>query len=277
MARIPFVGPSYQLESREAGVQRTINMVPVPQEPGNERTKWTFKDVPGLELFAGAVLSGSSAATSGTDTAPTIPSETEVGDGLLLFVTHRSDANLTLDNPSAWTAISAALNSSGGLYLRTFGRVADGTANDDPGFSLTVGKTECAWIVTTTNNVSDGHFPSAMSGGTDFNGNLEATGINPGGVTKATSTTHVAFAVAYFQESTGGGGATITALPTGYAQMALLNWSFVLNGTTFVCQTCVARRAYTGAAENPSYFADGTGQYAGGGVGALTIALAYAP
>lgn len=47
----PFVGPSYNLESRAASVQRTVNMVPVPLEPGNERSEWTFEDVPGLTLF----------------------------------------------------------------------------------------------------------------------------------------------------------------------------------------------------------------------------------
>lgn len=43
-----FVGPSYNLNSRPASVQRTVNMIPVPLEPGNERTSWTLKDVPGL-------------------------------------------------------------------------------------------------------------------------------------------------------------------------------------------------------------------------------------
>lgn len=42
------IGPSYNLESRPASVQRTVNMVPVPLEAGNERTAWVFKDVPGL-------------------------------------------------------------------------------------------------------------------------------------------------------------------------------------------------------------------------------------
>jgi hypothetical protein len=51
VADIPFVGPSYQLTSRPASVQRTINMIPVPQEPGNERTAWVFKDAPGLVLI----------------------------------------------------------------------------------------------------------------------------------------------------------------------------------------------------------------------------------
>ncbi len=42
------IGPTYNLESRPASVQRTVNLVPVPLEPGNERTGWVFKDVPGL-------------------------------------------------------------------------------------------------------------------------------------------------------------------------------------------------------------------------------------
>jgi hypothetical protein len=43
-----FIGPSYNLESRPASVQRTVNMVPVPLEPGNERAGFVFRDVPGL-------------------------------------------------------------------------------------------------------------------------------------------------------------------------------------------------------------------------------------
>lgn len=48
MADTPFIGPSYPLASRPASVQRTVNMIPVPLEPGNERTGWVFKDVAGL-------------------------------------------------------------------------------------------------------------------------------------------------------------------------------------------------------------------------------------
>lgn len=51
MGPLQLIGPSYNLESRPASVQRTINMMPVPLEPGNERTSWVFKDVPGLVLF----------------------------------------------------------------------------------------------------------------------------------------------------------------------------------------------------------------------------------
>jgi hypothetical protein len=45
---VPWVGPSYTLRSRTADVQRTVNMIPLPLEPGNERSGWRFKDIPGL-------------------------------------------------------------------------------------------------------------------------------------------------------------------------------------------------------------------------------------
>lgn len=45
----PWVGPTYPLKSRVASVARTINLVPVPNEPGNERTAWVFQDVAGLD------------------------------------------------------------------------------------------------------------------------------------------------------------------------------------------------------------------------------------
>lgn len=50
MAATPFIGPSYQLASRPASVQRTVNLIPVPLEPGNERVGWVFKDVQGLAV-----------------------------------------------------------------------------------------------------------------------------------------------------------------------------------------------------------------------------------
>lgn len=58
MGPLQLIGPSYNLESRPASVQRTINMMPVPLEPGNERTAWVFKDVPGLSEFRDASLDG---------------------------------------------------------------------------------------------------------------------------------------------------------------------------------------------------------------------------
>jgi hypothetical protein len=52
VGNVQLVGPSYNLESRPASVQRTVNMVPVPLEPGNERAGWGFEDVPGLTSFS---------------------------------------------------------------------------------------------------------------------------------------------------------------------------------------------------------------------------------
>jgi hypothetical protein len=46
--RIAFVGPTYPVRSKPTSVQQTVNMYPVPIEPGNERTDWVFKDMPGL-------------------------------------------------------------------------------------------------------------------------------------------------------------------------------------------------------------------------------------
>ena len=51
MTLVPLIGPSYNLDSRPASVQRTVNLMPVPLEPGNERAGWVLKDVPGLVEF----------------------------------------------------------------------------------------------------------------------------------------------------------------------------------------------------------------------------------
>jgi hypothetical protein len=51
MPLLPLTGPTYDLLSRPASVQRTVNLIPVPLEPGNERTGWVLKDVPGLTVF----------------------------------------------------------------------------------------------------------------------------------------------------------------------------------------------------------------------------------
>jgi uncharacterized repeat protein (TIGR01451 family) len=51
MPLLPLTGPSYDLLSRPASVQRTVNLIPVPLEPGNERAGWVLKDVPGLSVF----------------------------------------------------------------------------------------------------------------------------------------------------------------------------------------------------------------------------------
>lgn len=48
MPSSPFIGPSYALRNRYGSVARTVNLMPRPIEPGNERTDWIFVDVEGL-------------------------------------------------------------------------------------------------------------------------------------------------------------------------------------------------------------------------------------
>ncbi|MGH7185092.1 MAG: hypothetical protein ACREIB_02285 [Pseudomonadota bacterium] len=94
---IPFVGPSYNLVSRPSGVQRTINMVPVPEEPNNERTAWVLKDAPGLEAFVLApvdliawlspdALDSGGTATPGTTDSISVPATRTIFAGVVGYV-----------------------------------------------------------------------------------------------------------------------------------------------------------------------------------------------
>lgn len=56
MRRLPFIGPSYNLRRRQASVQRSVNVMPVPHEARNGRVPWLLRDVPGLVLFNEQVL-----------------------------------------------------------------------------------------------------------------------------------------------------------------------------------------------------------------------------
>lgn len=51
--KLSLIGPSYQV-NRAADQQRTVNLIPTPLEPGNERTGWIFRDVGGLRVFSTA-------------------------------------------------------------------------------------------------------------------------------------------------------------------------------------------------------------------------------
>jgi hypothetical protein len=49
---IPFVGPSYQLNTRKADVQRTVNMFVVIRETPSGKSVLYLKSVPGLNVFS---------------------------------------------------------------------------------------------------------------------------------------------------------------------------------------------------------------------------------
>lgn len=111
MRSVPLVGPSYNLESRPASVQRTINMMPVPLEPGNERTAWVLKDVPGLTLFE----------------APP-PTDPDFDNVILLWHFNGAEGSTDLIDFSQY-ANPSTIGSEGGLAHITTVWAADGTGS----------------------------------------------------------------------------------------------------------------------------------------------------
>lgn len=133
------IGPSYNLESRPASVQRTINMVPVPLEAGNERTAFVFKDVPGLvsavsewdtEPPPAPVIETQTAANLAFATSWSIaaPLGIEVGDLLLVLVTAYAGGQEPNTSSTGWTRLHSYENTSGGtLKSALFAKIATGT------------------------------------------------------------------------------------------------------------------------------------------------------
>jgi hypothetical protein len=130
------IGPSYNLESRPASVQRSINMVPVPLEPGNERAGWVFKDVPGLVSatsdWAGPpppapVLESQTVANLGfaSSWSITAPGGIQTGDLLLALVSTYAGGQVPATTSTGWTRI-AELNSSSGSGMKSslFAKIA---------------------------------------------------------------------------------------------------------------------------------------------------------
>jgi len=88
------IGPSYNLESRVASVQRTINLVPVPIEPGNERTAWVFKDAPGMVQAV---------ANDAWDSEPVLISSIVQRESTSTFATN---GRLSTTHSSGWPGVS---------------------------------------------------------------------------------------------------------------------------------------------------------------------------
>jgi hypothetical protein len=49
---IPFVGPSYQLNTRKADVQRTVNMFVIKTEVAGGKSAIYLESIPGLTVFS---------------------------------------------------------------------------------------------------------------------------------------------------------------------------------------------------------------------------------
>ncbi len=180
----------------------------------------------------------------------------------------------TFGAPPGWTVIGGGVADSSGswVYLRAFGRIADGTANDAAPFTVTSGGT--AWAMAALRPLNDAHFPSAFDGG-DYSYGLESSGINSRPVTKANNTTQIAFSVGFMAAPPG--GATFVAPPTGYTTISSQQFSFT-SGTAFDAQLMATYdSSIVAATVNPGPFDDGNNGFGGGGAGALTFVVSWAP
>ncbi len=66
--RIPFVGPSYDMDARSFDVQRTINMYPIVSEVGTSKSTTALRKCQGLQLYttvSGGPIRGAISSTSG--------------------------------------------------------------------------------------------------------------------------------------------------------------------------------------------------------------------
>lgn len=49
---VPFVGPSYELNTRDADVQRAVNLYPVANEVIGGKAESYLESIPGLDVFS---------------------------------------------------------------------------------------------------------------------------------------------------------------------------------------------------------------------------------
>lgn len=271
---VPFVGPSHPLPLDRADLQRSINLYPVRAENAGEKSESHLMPTPGLSVWSGLPGGGAGFAqgdaAAGT-VAPALPSH-GVGDGLLFYVLHTS----TFTPPTGWTLVDQGFDSSGGVNLRIYGRIADGSANDTPTYSS---PQKTTWFTLLIRNVNDSHFPAGMNTGTDYQFGVAGGGnINPRPITKLTSGSQFVIAAGFLEINVPPADATITAVPTGYTKLGVTGRLDYLNGAThFFAELVLAQATVVGASIDPGPFNDGSGSYFSGGSSAATLAVTYTP
>jgi hypothetical protein len=173
------IGPSYNLESRPASVQRTINMVPVPLEPGNERAGWVFKDVPGLVLGA-TEYEVPEEAVSWNEA-----DQSTTGTNMVLTLDGRSAQSTS--SPAASRAIRCdTYRNAGKVYFEV--SITGGSSIDAATPSVGIG--------TAATSLASIRIGTATSSGAVFlngDGRIVTTASNPYGTTIANSTVMVAW------------------------------------------------------------------------------------
>jgi len=185
-------------------------------------------------------------AAIGSGTANAIPSPTGVTAGDLLIAIVGFESSIALPSASTgWTTILSAVGSNN--LIITFGRVADGSANDSLSIGASGDPTQgyCAAILRITgHSVTSGtitSIPKTQGSGTSATPDPQAIG-------SLASATRLWLAIVNVDRSAA--LETITAVPSSYTSVVNL----VSSATAASSALGVARRTLTGTSEDPGVF-----------------------
>jgi hypothetical protein len=268
---LPFIGPSYNLDSRPASVQRTVNLIPVPLDPGNERTAWVFKDVPGLvelELIDPPVPGGTISFSSGVGTEPELPDGHIEGNGLVLFAVTGTGVTVTKGDADNWHLLATGAFSDSSAGVSSV-RVYFSDSSEDVSFTISHGDAN-SWAVASISGITDPRFPDAFVEDEDFK---RRTSLNLGAVSKAAAGHQVAIALGFIGVTTPG-DAALTAPPTGYTELDTVSYTV----GAMRREAMYAYKLFEGDDIDDDSFTDPDGgSYGGGGFGSFVVVITYDP
>jgi uncharacterized repeat protein (TIGR01451 family) len=233
------------------------------------------------ELPTGFIGITEGSATDEDGGATVVPhADVIAGDALVLIVVRQVSGAFVID--PGWDLIHTGQDSSGGLRVESYGRLANGTATDTATYTVSAGPT--MYVMFAFRVPDDSHFPAGMlnAGSVDVTSGLSGAGsCNVNAVTKVDTGVLDRFAVIVgFFESTYplGVGMELTAPPTGYTEAGNQTMGFEITGTPFYCQMMGCYRTYNGTGEDAGAFTVApSGDVGGGGTGAIAMVITYAP
>jgi hypothetical protein len=237
--------------------------------------------LPMIEPLPTGFIGITEGATDGEDGGGAVepPDDVVAGDGLVLAVVRQVGGTFGIG--AGWVHIDTGQDSSGGLRIELYGRIADGTAADVATYTVSAGPT--MFLMAALRNVDDANFPADMEEDTDYNISLAGVGAcNGGGITKTTSAEQLALVIGFFESSEGVGGMALTAPPSGYTQAANQTMDFVIPGvppitpdTPMNCQMLAGYRTFSGQSEDPGAFTSASLAVGVGGTGVALVVVTY--
>jgi hypothetical protein len=266
----PSIGGVYQFKGGVRTAHRGLGNQRV-QVVAQERGRGVDPIAPPLPGgFIGVVEGATDDGDGGASVAP--PDGAVAGDALLLAVVRQVS---TFDIGAGWSHIETGQDSSGGLRIELYGRIADGTSADTATYTVTDGPT--MYVMAAFRTPADDHFPAGMEVYVDYNNNLAGSGVvNVGDVTKTTSAEQFALCIGFFESTYAlGVGIELTGPPAGYTQVGNQTMGFSISGTPFFCQMLTGYRTFTGQFEDPDAFPTASDDVGGGGTGAALVVVTY--